>query len=636
MKRFVNFFTCFIFVILFLGMSASNIFAFSSGPPDGRTGSPADSGNTCNASGCHNDFTTNSGTLAFSITAPGNYTPGTASSVTVSFNNSSSGILGFELMALDASNNPVGTLSASDANTQVSGNYIKHTTAGNNHGANASWTFEWTPSAGQTGAVTFYAAGNEADGGASPSNDYIYTATKSVLEPGASPVPIPAITANRSTVGPSGTLTIDVSLSTAGASSLADTGPADFWVYATIPGGATFYLDSSLTWALAAPIQPTLQGTLPDFSSTNVLDSSTLGATLPLGDYVFTFSVDDNMDGVKDDTFTDTASVTIREVSFSKDIVVHFNTAAGTGAWFPYGDPDITTGTPSTSCGGCHAGDDGIDPEECPPECHLMDLNTYAGWMLGADGGTEPLLGEAVAGTGPFDWNKAKLRKRLRNNRMPPGIPFNIDEANRNGGDIVTTNDGNDIDLGGGKFFVSVAGTTGRGEVEYGGTDNAVGLLEAYVASLDGDTTGYAGVAGAVVFADVAGLFSEANVWYNGGLSCTACHYCDEEPPCFHEIDFNNEAGILAGADGGTEPLLGEDEATGGNTYNWGESGLRARLRNNRMPPNAPFDVDELTRMGPTLIHPLTGARVRLVDLIGEWVTGSDGVKGTSDDAKDN
>ena len=56
-------------------------------------------------------------------------------------------------------------------------------------------------------------------------------------------------------------------------------------------------------------------------------------------------------------------------------------------------------------------------------------------------------------------------------------------------------------------------------------------------------------------------------------------------------INFNTEAGLLAGADEGSEPLLGEAVAGDGGPYNWSKSGLRARVRNNRMPPNAPFDA---------------------------------------------
>ena len=126
----------------------------------------------------------------------------------------------------------------------------------------------------------------------------------------------------------------------------------------------------------------------------------------------------------------------------------------------------------ATACGACHAGDvDGDGEEVCPPECHLLDLNTRAGWIAGADGGTAPILGESSVGATDYDWSHAKLRQRLRNNRMPPGIPFNIDEANRDGGDVILAGaaDANDILLGG-QFAVSVDGTAaGFGEVTYGG-----------------------------------------------------------------------------------------------------------------------------------------------------------------------
>ena len=444
MKRFVNFFTCFIFVILFLGMSAGNIFANSFGPIDGVTGSPADSGATCTL--CHNSFGLDSGTADFSITAQDNYTLGDAVTVTVSFDNSTTPMHGFELMALDASNTPVGTFSPLGTDTQVSGNYIKQTTTGN---GNASWQVQWTaPSTAVTDPVTFYAAGNEADGGGSPSDDFIYTATKLISEPGGGPIPVPGITANGSgspvTIVQSDTLLIDISLTSIGGdSSLADTGPADVWVYVTLDG-FTFYLNSSLNWVPAAPIQPTVQGTLPDFGPFPVLNSTTLGFTLPIGDYVFTFSVDGNMDGVKDDTFTDSVSVSVKELSFKNDILPLFSNTDGAGAWFNYdsGRDEDGANTPyKTACGSCHAGDVNNDGEEaCPPECHLMDLNTHAGWLAGADitdpDGAHPILGESFAGATDYDWGHSKLKKRLRNNRMPPGIPFNIDETNRNGADL--------------------------------------------------------------------------------------------------------------------------------------------------------------------------------------------------------
>lgn len=460
-----------------------------------------------------------------------------------------------------------------------------------------------------------------------------YTTTASVSGQGG-PVtnPSPDIQANSSngplTLGASDTLNVTVSMDAGGG-----TGSADWWVYATITSVGTFWytLEPASSWVLSATPVRTFGGPLFDLTTLNVLSL----AGLPIGDYVFNFSVDANMDGAKDDTFKDSVSVTVKTdaVSFKNDIAPLFNSTSGNGAWFNYGNGGDTFG-PDRACGTCHAGDDGVEPEQCPPECHLMDLNTHAGWLAGADGGTAPLLGEGTVGNTTYDWSKAKLRKRLRDNRMPPGIPFNIDELNRNGGSVDTSDDGNDIALGG-QFFVNVAGTDGRGEVEYGGTDSAIGLLSAYVDGLNGTPATYAGSANPVVFADIAGLFSRPNVWYNGGLACTSCHYCAEEPPCFHEIDFNTEAGLLAGADGGSVPLLGES-VVGVAPFNWGESGLRARLRNNRMPPNSPFDVNELTRNGPMVTHPITGVQVRAVDLIGEWVIGKDGIAGTFDDALDN
>ena len=244
-------------------------------------------------------------------------------------------------------------------------------------------------------------------------------------------------------------------------------------------------------------------------------------------------------------------------VSYRDDVQPLFKQG---GAWFNYG------GTAAGACTNCHAGDvNGDGEEECPPECHLMDLGTRAGMLNGADGSTAPLFGESTVGATDYNWANSGLRKRLRNNRMPPGFPFAIDESNRDGGDIDLSNDGDDIHLGG-QFYLNTTG----GDVDYGILEtNAIGLLEAYVSGLKGSAVKYAGSASTVTWTDVAGLFSKPNVWYNGGPACTSCHYCNTEPPCFHTIDFNTEDGLLAGADNGrslcsvkaklaTKTLIGE------------------------------------------------------------------------------
>ena len=194
------FFVLWCIVILFLltdftGISVSTIFAYSSGPPDGRTGSPVD-GKTCNDD-CHTSYPLNAGTAVFSISGPAIYTSGETLNMTVSFGSSNTAKHGFELSALDANNNHVGTFSNVDSNTQtINGNYIKHTSAGSSQSGNAIWNVQWTaPTSEVQNPVTFYVAGNEANGDSTNQGDYIYTTITQinsvVSTPSPSPSPIP-------------------------------------------------------------------------------------------------------------------------------------------------------------------------------------------------------------------------------------------------------------------------------------------------------------------------------------------------------------------------------------------------------------------------------------------------------------
>ncbi|MCP4168250.1 MAG: hypothetical protein GY759_20485 [Chloroflexi bacterium] len=68
---------------------------------------------------------------------------------------------------------------------------------------------------------------------------------------------------------------------------------------------------------------------------------------------------------------------------------------------------------------------------------HEMDLSSYEGIMAGGDRLSEPpgvpLFGQSEIGADDYDWDHGKIKERLRNNRMPPGMPFDITEANRDG-----------------------------------------------------------------------------------------------------------------------------------------------------------------------------------------------------------
>ena len=172
-------------VAILLIVLTKTLFAWSSGPPAYKTGAPGDDG-ACNS--CHNSFSLGSGSATFSITgASSTYTPGKAVKIKISFSNSIGELHGFEMTALDADGNNIGKFKAIGKTTQVippkdyrglkkadKGTYIEHTSKGNKK---KRWKVKWTPPASATGTVTFYAAGNEANGNGSSSGDYIYTTT---------------------------------------------------------------------------------------------------------------------------------------------------------------------------------------------------------------------------------------------------------------------------------------------------------------------------------------------------------------------------------------------------------------------------------------------------------------------------
>ena len=196
MKNYFKIVSSFVFVAGVMGLSVSIIFASSSGPLDGRTGSPADSFKTCKDTGCHNSFTLNSGSATFSISAPDNYTLGEVVPVTISFSNSKTAKHGFELSALDASDEHVGTFSSVDNKTQTTdgkGYYIKHTSTGDSQSGNASFNVTWTAPTSEVKnpPVTFYAAGNEANGDFTPQSDYIYTTTEQISNVATTLTPTP-------------------------------------------------------------------------------------------------------------------------------------------------------------------------------------------------------------------------------------------------------------------------------------------------------------------------------------------------------------------------------------------------------------------------------------------------------------
>ncbi len=167
-------------LLIFYGNTASG---FLSGPIAGRTGAPNDicDSLTCSVTPCHDSYGLNTGKAAFSITAPSTYEKGKTTNIVVKFVNSNTSLHGFEITAMDTTNTKVGTFTSTDDTIQTESyrdQYAAHTTIGT---AESSWTIQWSaPSENVSGPITFYAAGNEANGNSLSSGDYIYTDTATI------------------------------------------------------------------------------------------------------------------------------------------------------------------------------------------------------------------------------------------------------------------------------------------------------------------------------------------------------------------------------------------------------------------------------------------------------------------------
>lgn len=183
-----RFATAFFFVLIFVGLTVG----FSFGPPPGYTGAPQDFG-TCIA--CHSTYPgLNLGPATLSIT--GQEAMGTSSNfqLQVAWSLPVTGLQrrGFQITARDSANLATGSWTIVQPGvTQKNGsNHMNHTISGVTL---SSWSVQWNkPGTAPLppGPVTFYTAGNYADGNLSSTNDYVHTARFSIYQAGlAAPNP---------------------------------------------------------------------------------------------------------------------------------------------------------------------------------------------------------------------------------------------------------------------------------------------------------------------------------------------------------------------------------------------------------------------------------------------------------------
>ena len=183
-------------LIAFIGLSSAGstvqkTSASASGPSPSFTGAPIE--NNCTA--CHSSFPVNGGGGNVLISGlPANYLPGQQVPLTLTVNDASAVIYGFQMVAINNAGQNVGTITFPAANPQplqvisgfVNGNerrYVEHTNNGTvpTQFGTKSWNFTWTAPSERIGKLSFYAAGNGANSDGSTSGDQIYTTSKAIL-----------------------------------------------------------------------------------------------------------------------------------------------------------------------------------------------------------------------------------------------------------------------------------------------------------------------------------------------------------------------------------------------------------------------------------------------------------------------
>lgn len=179
-------------------ITGSAAFGHSYGPKPRVTAAPGDDARACTA--CHGGSALNSGSGSVKILlqSEGVYIPGVKQRVTVQVADPNQSRWGFELSARlnsDPSSTQAGEFTPIDGFTQVicedyasrpcaSGpSFITHTSAGTRVGTRngASFQFDWTPPATNAGPVTFYVAGNAANGNNTNAGDLIYTSSTQLM-----------------------------------------------------------------------------------------------------------------------------------------------------------------------------------------------------------------------------------------------------------------------------------------------------------------------------------------------------------------------------------------------------------------------------------------------------------------------
>ncbi len=185
-SRFVLLLSLFLPVCWLIFLAAS-LRAYSGGPDAGVTGGFGEP--TCNQSGCHNSLELNAGKASglgdvVMTGLPTQYEPGKTYSIKLAVTHTQDRkYWGFQLATrVKETGAQAGELKPIDGGTQIIVGkngipYLEHTLDGI---ATNTFNFSWVAPSGPGGDVVINVAGNAADGGGSPDDDYIYATSVTV------------------------------------------------------------------------------------------------------------------------------------------------------------------------------------------------------------------------------------------------------------------------------------------------------------------------------------------------------------------------------------------------------------------------------------------------------------------------
>ena len=160
MKKFLHSFWVLACILCIVYYTPQQAHSYASGAPNGKTGSPGDNGSTCYS--CHSgpsasgsdeiDISFDNGNME--VTNNGVYP------LSVSLYSDDQSVFGFQMVAEDDNGNSIGEFIITNfITTQVSGNYLTHTSNGTFFDEDAVWESSWFAPIGFEGTVTFYVAG---------------------------------------------------------------------------------------------------------------------------------------------------------------------------------------------------------------------------------------------------------------------------------------------------------------------------------------------------------------------------------------------------------------------------------------------------------------------------------------------